>query len=341
MAETSQLTPEALVPRLGDYLVEKGLIQPEDLEKALAYQTDQRSKGENPRIGQVLVALGFVDQGTLEQSITEQIISLRNALTDANAQLEKRVQQRTAMLEKALGKLNELNVMKSNFVANISHELRTPLTHMVGYLELLRDEDLGPISTEQKSALMVMTTSAQRLEKLINDLILFSSSESGQMALQISTQDFCTVIAAVVDKNRSKAKEQQLDLIFHYPAFPIFVDIDEEKIAWVLEELLVNAIKFTPDGGQIQVILELQDQFARVAVKDNGIGIPEEKIGDVFEPFHQLDGSSSRHYGGTGLGLNLAQKILDAHGTTFQVESEPSKGSEFSFLLPIVNSGTK
>lgn len=341
MADSPQLTPEVLVPRLGDYLVERGLIKPEDLEKALAYQVEKRAKGENPRIGQVLVALGYVDQGTLEQSITEQIITLRNALTDANAQLEKRVQQRTAMLEKALGKLNELNVMKSNFVANISHELRTPLTHMVGYLELLRDEDLGPISSEQKSALMVMTASSQRLEKLINDLILFSSSESGQMALQIATCDMGNLIVNNIENNRAKAKDQHLDLVFHYPAFPVLVDIDEEKITWVLDELLNNAIKFTPDGGQIQVILELQDQFARVAVKDNGIGIPEEKIGEVFEPFHQLDGSSSRHFGGTGLGLNLAQKILDAHGTTFEVESKPSHGSEFSFLLPVVKLGTK
>jgi signal transduction histidine kinase len=340
MADSPQLTPEVLVPRLGDYLVEKGLITPEDLEKALAYQVKSREKGDDPRIGQVLVSLGYVDQGTLEQSITEQIINLRNALTEANAQLEKRVQQRTAMLEKALGKLNELNVMKSNFVANISHELRTPLTHMVGYLELLRDEDLGPISPEQKSAISVMTASSQRLEKLINDLILFSSSESGQMALQISTQDLVSMIMNIVEKNRIKANEQHLDLIYHYPIFPIHVDIDEEKITWVLTELLTNAIKFTPDGGQIQVNLELQDQFARVAVKDNGIGIPNEKIGEVFEPFHQLDGSSSRHYGGTGLGLNLAQKILDAHGTTFEVESELSQGSEFSFLLPVVRSGT-
>ena len=150
-----RLSPEMLVPRLGDSLVHKGYLSEEGLQKALAYQQEQLAQGKTCLLGQALTELKLLPQAVLDQVVTEQIIQLRNALQAANRSLEERVQQRTAELQNALERLSELSQMKANFVSNISHELRTPLTHVKGYLELLVSESLGPVTGEQKHALQI------------------------------------------------------------------------------------------------------------------------------------------------------------------------------------------
>ncbi len=151
--ERSQLTPEMLVPRLGEALVRSEHITDLDLKKALAYQQEQIAEGKTILLGQALLDLKLIDQSTLDQAVTEQIIQLRSALQAANRTLERRVQERTAELQGALERLSELSQMKANFVANISHELRTPLTHIKGYLELMVTDSLGPLTDEQRHAL--------------------------------------------------------------------------------------------------------------------------------------------------------------------------------------------
>jgi len=153
------ISPEILVPRLGDYLIEKGVLKPEELQRALEYQKRYETVGQTRLIGQTLLDLGFIGRETLDQVVTEQILQLQSAIRQANAELEKRVLERTAELENALRRLAELNQLKSNFIANISHELRTPLTHLRGYIELLVEEGLGPLSADQTAALMVMRKS--------------------------------------------------------------------------------------------------------------------------------------------------------------------------------------
>lgn len=138
------------MPRLGDYLVEKGLLSEEELARALEFQQQAQSDGEPKLIGQALVELGLISQEKLDQSITEQIFQLQSALRRANEELEDRVRERTSELEDALNRLSELNQLKSNFVANVSHELRTPLTHLRGYLELFENDGLGPLNEGQK-----------------------------------------------------------------------------------------------------------------------------------------------------------------------------------------------
>lgn len=336
MDEKQPLSPEVLVTRLGDYLVEKGLVTDQELKQALDLQAASREAGAPPQLlGKILVQMGAIDQTELDQAVTEQIIQLKNALQDANLLLEKRVQQRTADLEQALRKLSELNQLKSNFVSNISHELRTPLTHIKGYLELLRGEEIGPLLPEQIRALSVMTRSTDRLEKLIEDLLQFSMTEPGQVTLNLQVFNLGALGRRVAAQFAAKAEAQGLQFNYEAPELNLAVKADEEKITWLIGQLLDNAIKFTPTGGEIQFSLKKEDQFVRVSVRDTGIGIPPEKIREIFEPFHQLDGGSTRRFGGTGLGLALVNNIIKAHGVALHVESEMGQGSEFYFDLTL------
>ena len=159
-----RIAPETLVPRLGELLIERGLLDPEDLKTALDFQHDKITSGIPCLIGQALVELGFIDQYSIDEVVTVQIFQLQYALEQTNRELEQRVEERTADLQQALSKLTELNQLKSNFISNISHELRTPLTHIKGYLDLLSDLSLGPLTPLQIDAFDVLHRSEERLE---------------------------------------------------------------------------------------------------------------------------------------------------------------------------------
>lgn len=333
------LTPEVLVPRLGDQLVRMRLLTHEQLVRALDYQRLRAAQGESALLGDTIVELGFLDRATVDSAITELIIRLRNALEDANRNLEYRVQQRTAELEEALRKLSEVNQLKANFVANVSHELRTPLTHIHGYLELLTSEALGDLNESQQKALDVVMRSSVRLQRLIDDLILFSLAARGEMTLTLKPVDFNRVMSSVVKRAAPKASEHKIDLKIHLdPALPP-VQADEEKLSWVLAQLLDNAIKFTKSEGVVQMTATLEnDKMLNITITDSGIGIEEERIKEIFEPFHQLDGSATRRYGGTGLGLALVRQIVEAHGSVINVSSAVEKGTTITFLLLVAKS---
>jgi signal transduction histidine kinase len=322
------------VPRIGDYLVEKGLLSENDLKRALEYQEKlKRSNESTPLLGQILIQMGIIDRAVLDQAVTEQIIKLKTALQDANDQLEKRVQERTAELEQALMRLSELNQLKTNFVANISHELRTPLTHLKGYLELLVSHDLGPLEPEQDRAIKTMQRSSERLERLIEDLIMFSLIDRGQVTLKNQLFDLCHICRLACSRSESKAADKQITLTLNCSSEIPSVLGDEEKIYWVLLQLIDNAIKFTDTRGNVDITVSQEGNYVRITIIDNGIGIPADRIEEIFEPFHQLDSGSTRKYGGTGLGLALVRNILEAHGSVIRVTSEPGKGSQFTFLL--------
>jgi signal transduction histidine kinase len=328
------LSPEILVPRLGEYLVLTGQISKEGLNKGLAYQAEKLKAGREILLGEALIELKLLDRARLDQAVTEQIIQLRNALENANRMLEQRVVERTAELQEALRKISELSQLKANFVANISHELRTPLTHIKGYLELLHSEALGELAPEQKKALEVSQRSSSQLENLIDSLILFSLTSRGEMSMQLTPVDLTKVAQNVISFSKAKAEQRKVDLSLEIPPGLPTVRADEQKIAWVILQLVDNAIKFTPSGGRVALVITAETRtLVRVAVSDTGIGIPQDRLDEVFEPFHQLDGSSTRRYGGTGLGLALVQEIITAHASIIEVQSEEGKGSSFHFLL--------
>lgn len=332
------LAPEMLVPRIGETMIEQGLITPEELQTALDYQAESSAAGEPVLLGQALLKLGAIDQATLDGVVTQQILSLHSALKQANLQLEQRVWERTLDLQHALDRLTELNQLKANFIANISHELRTPLTHIKGYLDLLVDNSLGPLTKAQKDALKVLQRSEIRLERLIEDLIQFSLAYRGEFSLNLSTVLLQDVVREAGDGYRSKAAAAGITLSAHCAEGLPPVQADKEKIAWAISQLLDNAIKFTPSGGQVDLQAEHLSGRVRISVSDTGIGIPQDRLGEIFEAFHQLDSSATRRYGGTGLGLALVDRIIAAHGASINVRSVLGSGSRFEFSLRALES---
>jgi signal transduction histidine kinase len=331
------LTPEMLVPRLGEYLVENRYLTPEQLQLALHSQAERKKTGESVLLGRVILDLGYIDQNRLDQAITEQILRLRNALQESNAQLEERVRQRTLELQNALEELSRVGKAKTVFISNISHELRTPLTHIKGYLPLMLEESLGDISEDQKSALVAMMNASNRLEKLIDDLILFANMDRGVTSILIKTVNVRDLCIDALSQMTSKAKEKDISITAKYPDDSIMMFADYQKISWVIRELLENAIKFTDSGGRVVLGFIPEGGLVRIFVRDTGIGIPHDRIHEVFEPFHQLDGSTTRKFKGVGLGLALVKQIIDAHESAVEVDSLLGKGSTFSFCLKAVN----
>lgn len=334
MPEQKRLTPEMLVPRLGEYLVQKGLISADGLQKALDHQQEETALGNTILLGQALTDLNLVSRDDLDQAVTEQIIQLRSALQASNRSLERRVQERTAELQKALERVSELSQLKSNFISNISHELRTPLTHIKGYIELLITESLGSITAEQRHALSISQQSTNRLETLIDDLIMISLASRGEMSLKQESVDIRRLANLAVKSHSGAADRRGIQLQAVIDDHVPFVQADSQKIAWVLGQLVDNGVKFTPSGGSVVLSVKCEgENLVIVSVTDTGIGIPASRLQDIFEPFYQLDGSTTRQYGGTGLGLSLVRQIVEAHGSMLEVQSTEGRGSSFKFPL--------
>jgi signal transduction histidine kinase len=331
---TTPISPEHLAPRLGAYLVRHKYVTADQLQSALVDQAKDRT-GEGRRlIGQTLVRLGFLTSRDLDQAIASQLLELQTALLDANRGLEQRVHERTAELEAALTRLTEFNQLKANFVANVSHELRTPLTHIKGYNSLLTDETLGPTTPDQREALRVTAASIGRLEQLINDLIAYAAAARGELTVNRRFVSLAAVASQVIERLQPKAVKQHITLSVELPGTLPLVSADEEKLSWLLLQLVDNGLKFTPQAGQVTVSAAVRGELVLIAVRDTGIGIPEDRLDDIFEPFRQLDGSTTRRYGGTGLGLALVRQIVEAHGSEITVDSQVGQGSTFSFALP-------
>jgi signal transduction histidine kinase len=333
-SSTFRPPPAALVPRIGEYLIEQGLLAQDKLEVALRRQQQQAERGQQRLLGQTLIELGMIDRETLDRAITRQIIELHAALQETNRTLERRVIERTAELRRALERLTELNQIKANLISNVSHELRTPLAHIKGYVELLSQAQLGALTPEQDHAVGVIQRAGDRLERLIEDLIAFSTASREGLSLNLTRVDVAGLAQEVAGRAAEKAAKAGVEVRLDFQNGLPPVEADREKIGWVLYQLVDNGIKFSPATGEIVMTASQEGRLVRLAVRDSGIGIPPERVMEIFEPFHQLDGSPTRRYGGTGLGLALVKLVLASHSTEMHVRSSEGMGSEFSFLLP-------
>ena len=328
--------PETLIPRIGDYLLDHGLITEEQLESAVEHQKFLAEKKDHRLLGQTLIEMDYIDAETLDLAINLQIIELHTALREANRTLEQRVEERTVELKSALERLSEANQIKANLISNISHELRTPLAHIKGYVELIRDEDLGVLTDDQKDAIQVMQRSTLRLESLINDLIEFSTAARGGITLNIESVNITDLTKSVLRQSLKKADKGEVKLKIALEEHLPNLNADPDRLEWVLYQLVDNGIKFTPSGGEVIVGAKVEGETIKILVADTGIGIPPGRIEEAFIPFHQLDGSATRRHGGTGLGLALVKLILESHDSELNIESFKDKGSLISFSLPIV-----
>jgi signal transduction histidine kinase len=324
---------DAMLSRFGEFLMKQGYVTSEQLEAALARQRELLDSGVRETLGQVMLEMRVMTREQLELASVEQVQELQNALRAANAQLERRVADRTKELELAYRKLTELDQLKGNFIANVSHELRTPLTKIKGFNALLTAGDLGPLNDEQRQAVDVMGRGVSELERLVGDLIQFATGARGEMALRPSVVPVGDLLERVVAAHRDRATAQGLSLACRPPAAEVAALADGEKLRCVLDQLLDNALKYTPAGGRVEVGAARAGDRVRFWVADTGPGIAAARLPELFEPFHQLDGSSTRRRGGTGLGLALVKMIVEAHQSAVSVATELGRGSRFSFEL--------
>jgi signal transduction histidine kinase len=256
------------------------------------------------------------------------------ALDQLNQTLERRIQDRTGALQGAIEQLQELDRLKSAFVTIVSHELRTPLTSIKGFVENMLQGLTGPLNEKQQYYLTRIHLNAERLTRMLNELLDLSRIEAGKMQLlatPLSLQElFSDLIEGFQPLARQKSIEMEVTLADIIPP----VQADRDKLYEVVANLLDNAIKFTPPGGRVQISAEVQDvRFVKIRVSDTGCGIPEEHRAKIFQKFYRV-GSVAGSSNGAGLGLSIAKGLIELHGGTLDVESEPGKGSHFYFTLP-------
>jgi len=230
-------------------------------------------------------------------------------------------------------RLRRLEKVRQDFVANVSHELRTPLTTIKGYAETLLEgalnEDVAPRFVE------VIKRHSDRLTKIVEDLLTLSTIESREFSLTLETVSVSELIDDVIDFLKEPAEKKRISLARHDLPSPLFVHGDRKHLEQVFVNLVDNAIKYGRDGGNIAVTVgETSPGEIRISVADDGIGIPREDLGRIFERFYRVDKGRSHEIGGTGLGLSIVKHLVQAHGGTVWAESTPGKGSTFIVTLP-------
>jgi two-component system phosphate regulon sensor histidine kinase PhoR len=322
------------LPRFGEFLVGQGYITVAQLRAGLLRQREAAALGAHKTIGQTLVAMGVLTREQLELASIQQVKQLQTALEENNRQREQRVAERTQALEAAVRRLTELDELKANFIANISHELRTPLVPLKGFTDLLLAGSLGQLGEQQQMAIETISRSAQRLETLINSLIQFASSVKGKLVINPTQFDLRDLAAPLWDYFGPRAAGREVALRENLPEGLPLAYADAEKIYWVLYQLVDNAVKFTPAGGEVEMTAEARLDSLRISVRDTGVGIPPERLGLIFQPFAQAV-DRPETVDGTGLGLALVKRIVEAHNSRVDVQSRPNVGSTFAFELPI------
>ncbi|MGJ5828947.1 ATP-binding protein [Streptomyces ossamyceticus] len=284
--------------------------------------------GEEP-IGAVCVARVDGDRAwrPVEVEIAESMASGVGRALHTSLLYEKE----TRLVEK----LRALDQAKSDFLSTVSHELRTPLTSIVGYIELLKDEETGPLTPPQLRMLDVVDRNANRLRALIEDLLTLSRIESGTFGSMKKPVDLHGLVASAADAIRPAAEAASVALETRCPARPLVLEADGDQLDRVLMNLLSNAVKFTPEGGKVTVATETRNGEAILTVSDNGIGIPPAEQEKLFQRFFRASNATDAAIPGTGLGLTIVHTIVANHGGEMEVHSEEGRGTTFTARLPL------
>ncbi len=243
------------------------------------------------------------------------------------------LEQKVAELSQANLRMVELDRARKEFYRNISHELATPMTPIVGYVRMLRDHELGALSEAQEKALRTIDDCVGRLRGLIDNLLDVTAIETGRLRFMHRDYDMTELVRRVVSRLAPALQERRLSLRHELPRGKMLGWGDPERLARALSQLLDNACKFTPEGGEVGVRLKRVDQAFELTVADTGPGIASAAANQLFEPFYQLDGSPTRSFGGTGVGLAIARGIARGHGGEVRLESPAAveiAGSRFT-----------
>ncbi|HET9338715.1 MAG TPA: ATP-binding protein, partial [Casimicrobiaceae bacterium] len=254
------------------------------------------------------------------------------AIAIQNARLFREIQQKSRELEIA-------SQHKSEFLANMSHELRTPLNAIIGFSEVLLERMFGELNEKQDDYLKDIHTSGKHLLSLINDILDLSKVEAGRMELEPAAFAVPTAIDNAMTLVRERAQRHGIALSVDVAEGVAEIVADERKFKQILLNLLTNAVKFTPDGGSVAVLAQRAGDMLEVSVRDTGIGIAKDDQEAVFEEFRQVGRHYTNKQEGTGLGLALTRRFVELHGGTIRLESEPGKGSTFTFTIPLVRGG--
>jgi signal transduction histidine kinase len=283
---------------------------------------------EGKGIGAILVGRDHAGAFTDKEIALLKTFADQAVIAIQNSRLFHEIEDKGRQLEIA-------NQHKSDFLANMSHELRTPLNAIIGFSEVLIDKMFGELNEKQLDYLNDIHSSGKHLLSLINDVLDLSKIEAGRMELEISSFDLPAALASALTLVRERAQRHGIALALEVDPHLGELRADERKCKQILLNLLSNAVKFTPDGGSVTLRARLDTDNAEIAVADTGIGIAKEDQQTVFEEFRQVGRDYTKKAEGTGLGLALAKRFVELHGGTIRLESEPGKGSTFTFTLPV------
>jgi two-component system sensor histidine kinase BarA len=284
-------------------------------------------------VGQLTTVFNQMIEALCERDV--QVKQAYGELEELNQSLEQRVRQRTSELQAANEKLKELDRLKSTVVSVVSHELRTPMTSIKGYVENLLDGLAGALTEKQTRTLERVKHNIDRLTRMINELLDLSKIEAGRLELQLAPIDIADVVEDVIENYQAAARQKSLvvRVVLSPPLPPVRADSD--KLHRVLINLLHNAIKFTPEGGEIRIEAKVRaNDFVEVSVSDTGPGIPSNELDKIFDTFYRSQ-SAPVEARGAGLGLTIAKNLVELHGGVMWVESTVGKGSRFSFTIPV------
>ncbi|MGA1871130.1 MAG: ATP-binding protein [bacterium] len=253
------------------------------------------------------------------------------ALAENVAMVFKGAQLTSSVIEEK--NINKLERAKAQFFANVSHELRTPLTNIIVPIQKILEEEGNSLTPDNKEEKLVMLKNSFQLLKRINEILDISKLESNKMSIKVSLWDINIILEDLVASSVMTAQQIGIDLRFiPAPALPM-IYVEREKIEKVFLNLISNALKFSHSGGVVEITTRDGDNYIEISVKDNGIGISPEALPHIFDRFHQVDGSSSRKYTGTGIGLSLVKEFLNLHNGAVKVHSELNKGTTFTVTL--------
>ncbi|GLU44308.1 tetratricopeptide repeat protein [Allomuricauda sp. NBRC 101325] len=242
--------------------------------------------------------------------------------------------KRTEIEKQRVLELEKVNKLKDEFLANTSHELRTPLVGIIGLSEGLKDGVAGKMSKTALQNLEMIINSGKRLSHLVNDILDFSKLKNKDLNLSLKPVDIYAVSNIVLRLSRPLLQDKKLKLINAIPKDIPLINADENRLQQIMHNLIGNAIKFT-EKGVISLHAAVKKDKLTISISDTGIGIPKDKMDSIFDSFEQVDGSTEREYGGTGLGLSVTKKLVELHGGTITVDSEKGKGSIFTFTMPL------